>query len=55
MVKIIYDDLLGVYFDEEGNEVKGIPVVNIKDNGKSFGKYFEYEKLITEEQKNENS
>lgn len=55
MAKIIYDDLLDMYFDEEGNEVNGKPVVNINNKGKSFGKYFEYEKLITEEQKNENS
>lgn len=55
MSKIIYDDLLDTYFDEQGNEVNGKPVVNINNNGKSFGKYFECEKLIMEEQKNENS
>lgn len=50
-MKIIYDDLLEEYLDEDGNIIEGQPVAERA----SFGKYFEVKEILGGTNKNENN
>lgn len=50
-MKLIYDDLLDEYLDENGNIVKGQPIAERS----SYGQYFEVKEILGGTDKNENN